>query len=185
MAEWKWTQARLIAAQLVAEGKKLAEISQATKLTSATISRWSKETEFKDQVQQIQTEMAEALKRAGLRVKEYRLDKLNGILARIEQIIDGRAESMATVPGGQSGLLVRKRKSIGWGDSCEKVEEYAFDRALVEEFREVLKHAAQEVGEWIDKKEMSGPEGRPIPIEVSAILDKIYGEPEQQADSSG
>lgn len=156
---WQWTQPRQIAAQMVAEGKKLTEIASATNTKPATIGNWKKQPEFAERVEEISTEMAEALKRAGLRVKEYRIDRLNDLLNRMYQVIEGRAEDMQDIAGGESGLLVRKKKSIGWGENTEKVTEYAFDRALVEELREVLKHAAQEVGEWTEKRELTGPDG--------------------------
>lgn len=176
MAEWKWTQPRQLAAQLLAEGKPLAEISKVVKVSPATLTRWSQLPECKARIAEIRAETAEGLKRAGLRVKENRLDHLNTLVDRIYLVIEGRAADMAEVPGGKSGLLLRKRKSIGWGENTEKVEEYAFDRALVEELREILKHAAQETGEWIDRKEMSGPEGKAIPIDISSMIAKVYGE---------
>lgn len=175
---WQWTQPRIVAAQMVAEGKTLAEISSATKAKPQTISNWKKQSEFSARIDEIRKEMADALTRSGLRVKEYRLNKLNDILERIDMVIAGRANDMAGVPGGDSGLLVRKYKSVG-GVYGEKATEYAFDRALVEELREVLKHAAQEVGEWTEKKELTGPGGAPLLDPLVAALEKAYGNSKQ------
>jgi hypothetical protein len=44
------------------------------------------------------------------------------------------------VPGGKTGLVVRKLKTNGY--------EYAVDTALMAEMRETLKHTATELGQW-------------------------------------
>lgn len=164
---------------MVAEGKNLAEISSATKAKPQTISNWKKKPEFIERVEEIRKEMAEALKRAGLRVKEYRLNKLNDLLERIDMIIEGRANDMSGIPGGDSGLLIRKYKSVG-GFYGEKVTEYAFDAALVSEIRELMKQAAQEVGEWTEKTELSGPNGSTPVLNVI-----VNGSPATPAPGSG
>jgi hypothetical protein len=56
----------------------------------------------------------------------------------------------AQVPGGKSGLLVRQLKAVG----KHTVEEYSFDAALARERRALLQHMAQELGEWVEKRQM-------------------------------
>src|SRR5262245_55826060 len=113
MGEWQWTNKRRHAAQYVADGKSTIEIAKMLDLTQATIANWKKTPEFTERVDQIKIEMAEALKRAGLRVKENRLNSLNEDFERTNKVIEGRAISHADIPGGDSGLLVRKRGQ--WG----------------------------------------------------------------------
>lgn len=67
------------------------------------------------------------------------------------RVIEARSKDMAEVPGGDTGLLVRKLKSIGSGENTKTVEEYAVDTGLLSELREHEKQAAQELGQWINK----------------------------------
>ena len=92
---------------------------------------------------------AAALKAAPiLAVRESRLARLDDRARRMDIVMEDRAKDMDGVPGGTSGLLVRRLKSIGSGDSAQVVEEYEVDRALLAEFREHEKQAAIELGQW-------------------------------------
>jgi hypothetical protein len=51
------------------------------------------------------------------------------------------------IPGGDTGLLVRRYKSIGYGKNSEKVEEYELDPVLLRERRRIEEQAARELGE--------------------------------------
>lgn len=65
-----------------------------------------------------------------------------------------RADDMADVLGGSSGLLVRQVKQIGSGESSRMVEEYKLDRELLAEFREDEKQMAIELGQWEEGAQM-------------------------------
>src|SRR4051794_18981617 len=72
---------------------------------------------------------------------------------RLQQVTYERSVAYADAqPGGTSGLLVRRLKTIGSGSKTIEVEEYVFDRAVVSETREYLKQAAIETGDWEDKQ---------------------------------
>lgn len=88
--------------------------------------------------------------------KHRRVDVLMNQAERIQQLRDARAADLATVPGGDTGLIVRQMKSVGFGENNTLVEEYAFDAALSRELRETLKQAAQELGQWSEKQEVDG-----------------------------
>lgn len=66
----------------------------------------------------------------------------------------GVSPDYAKVPGGRTGWLVRTVKQIGAGESAERVEEYAFDSGLHRELRELEKQAAQDLGQWQDRKQV-------------------------------
>lgn len=92
---------------------------------------------------------SEALRAAPiLAVRESRLARLEDRSKRLDLVIQERAGDMAEVPGGKSGLLVRRLKSIGSGESAQVVEEYELDRTLLAEAREHEKQAAMELGQW-------------------------------------
>ena len=54
------------------------------------------------------------------------------------RVIEERAASpeMASVPGGQTGLLFRRVKSVRVGKDVQTIEEYAVDAALLKELRD-------------------------------------------------
>jgi hypothetical protein len=56
--------------------------------------------------------------------------------------------TMAAVPGGSTGLLVRDYQGKN-----RDVPTYRVDFALLSEQRALLRHAAEETGEWRAKKE--------------------------------
>lgn len=145
------------AAQLLAEDRLTdREIAGQVGITERQLNRWKLLPEFDAGIQQIRAETAARLKAQGIRLKETRLTKLNTIVEKIELVITERADDMAKVPGGSSGLLVRTLKQLGGGENAEIVEEYSVDTRLLKEFREYLRHAAVEVGQWTEKHEIDG-----------------------------
>ena len=59
----------------------------------------------------------------------------------------GADESMAAVPGGQTGLMVRQYKMLGGGEYAQVVEEYKVDTGLLEAANELERSAAAELGQ--------------------------------------
>lgn len=86
---------------------------------------------------------------ADLTRRQRRIDSYDDILARLRQVVEerGAEPSMAQVPGGTSGLLVRKLKAVGSGFNQQIVSEYEADVALLRELREYKRQVAQELGE--------------------------------------
>jgi hypothetical protein len=96
----------------------------------------------------------------------------------MQKVIESRAAEM-TLPdgteeaaGGSTGLLVRTEKVIGTGDKATKITEYAVDTALLKELRAHEQQAAQELGQWLEKKELSGPDGGPVQVDLSVLTDE-------------
>ncbi len=98
----------------------------------------------------------------------------------LRQVIEerGRANYMQEVEGGKTGLLVRDFK----GALYQPV--YKVDAALLKEMRDLEREIAIELGEWTEKRELAGPDGGPIPIAVTDLVGKIYGEEEEFADNN-
>lgn len=157
-SKFPWDELRSKAAQQVAEGQLTEhQIAEGLGLARATIERWKSHPGFQARVAEIVAETATALKKQGIRVKETRLAKLNRMVQRIESVILGRAEDMPEAPGGKSGLLARDYKGK---DADQPV--YRFDAPMVKEYRELLKQAAIEVGEWTEKREHTVEDVTPI-----------------------
>ena len=96
----------------------------------------------------------------------YRVSVLNDLLERCQLVIAERAIDMKDVPGGKSGLLIRKLKVVGGAvtkseargkvlferTAPEVREEYAFDSALVAQIRELTKEAGIEMGQRVENQ---------------------------------
>jgi hypothetical protein len=183
---WNWTTKREEAARKIAERRSdqpAALIAQELKVDPKTLRNWLRYQEFKDRIEEHRREMAESLKRAGLRIKENRLDTLNDICQRIYKVIDARATAYySEAEGGDSGLLARRYTQ----KLNELIPEYRFDAPLVKELREVMKHAAIELGEWVEKQQVDNGASAPLPVDIRLTIDKVYGEdePEKQEDGN-
>jgi hypothetical protein len=79
-----------------------------------------------------------------LAIRDKRLQAIQDRHDRMMMIVEERAEDMADVPGGRSGLLTRDFK----GEGGDRVEVYKFDAKLASELREHEKHIAIELGQW-------------------------------------
>jgi hypothetical protein len=171
--EWKWTPMKEAAAERIAQSKSdtpLTDVARALRMSHKNLYKWMRNPEFRKKVAELKREIAEAVKRAGIRLKENRVEFLNDDFNRTQQVIDARAEAHAHVPGGASGLLVRRVRHFG--------EEYVVDAALMRERREISKHAAIELGEWVEKQQIDTSENKPLPIDITLTIDKVYGEKE-------
>jgi len=79
--------------------------------------------------------------------KTKRLDYLQRDHDLLERLRLARGADMIEAPGGDTGLLVRRYKSIGQGPDAEKVTEYELDPVLLRERRRIEEQAARELGQ--------------------------------------
>lgn len=101
------------------------------------------------------------IKRQGIQLQQNRIDGLAERHRLMLQVIEERAAELEhKTAGGGTGLLVEKVKETKFGPRYE----YAVDTGLLRELREHEKQIAQELGEWTEKSELSGPNGGAIPI---------------------
>jgi hypothetical protein len=157
---------RELCATLLADGDKTQEeIVKDCGISRRTLNRWQAEPEFKSRVGEIKKINSEQTVNDGIARKDNRLAIYQDLANRIETIITERAAQMALtgtltdadgneiefakIPGGKSGLLTRSYDKLGR-------EVYRFDAALAREYRETLKQAAIEKGQWTEKREASG-----------------------------
>jgi isopentenyldiphosphate isomerase len=75
--------------------------------------------------------------------------------SRMRRLMDARAhaavEAKVTAPGADTGLLCRTYKAV----ANEKVEEWELDAALLKELRAHEQQAAQELGQWQEKSQVT------------------------------
>lgn len=159
------------AAALLADGElEIGQIAEKVGVSRMTLLRWRKEEKFSARVDELVTEINEQVKDLAIARKMHRVRFLSRLQARIQQAIDERAvdPSMATVPGGGTGLVVRKVvASAGQLISYE----YAIDTATVRQLQSIQEQVAKELGQIVDKREVTGKDGGPI--ETADARDKL------------
>lgn len=155
-----------------------AEIAQQTGVSERTLYRLKRRPDFAARVLHLREEIRAEIRARGIAVKENRVRALHRRARRLERVIAERAAAAereelaaapegwhpplvlpvpaAPVPGFRSGALARDYKSLGSGDQQRIVPVYEFDAALWRELREIEKQAAQEMGQWVSKEEVTG-----------------------------
>lgn len=149
------------AAQLLAEGRKeYGEVSEKIGVHRETLLRWRREKTFVARIDKLREEFLEAAKDRALARKDYRLSVLNAKHDKLLTLIEQRAADpqMADIPGGTTGLVVKQLKVSGE----TVVSEYVFDRAVLQELRALEEQAAKELGQIVDKRELTGKDGGPL-----------------------
>jgi ParB-like chromosome segregation protein Spo0J len=167
MADFKWTNERHRAAQLLADGK-LTDEQIATELgvSAQTIRNWRAYPAFAGRVEELVADFARAVRRRGIAVLERRVAALNDRWLRMQQVIEARAAdpTMQVVPGGPTGLLVHTVKGVGRGEDFQLIDLYEVDTGLLNELRQHEKQAAQELGQWTERKEIGGDPEKPLVV---------------------
>lgn len=115
----------------------------------------------------------------GFARRMQRVMRLERLLDRKLALIEARgADLKDDVPGGETGLLVRDYR----GSLMMPV--YKYDAALAKEIREYMKQIAIELGQWTEKRELTGADGAPLLDPLAAALEKAYGNSEQSTTDS-
>jgi hypothetical protein len=150
--EFEWSRARTRAAILVAEGAMTnLEIAKAVHVHSRTLDNWKAHPVFRQRVAELRQKSAQFTEkrfRASVNAKKLRrLQELDEHWRKLWKIAEERGKSleMQNVPGGTTGLIVRKLKKIGRGRAARVVEEYHFDAALSKALRKVVEEMAKEM----------------------------------------
>jgi hypothetical protein len=177
---FRWSEKSERAAGLVAQDALTDEaIAADVGIARRTLERWKLDPAFAGRVAALVAEFAAAVKAEGIANRQNRVAALDDRWRRMQRVVEARAEQYKDVPGGDSGLLVRQVKLVKvYGSATEvdeleggegpegdvltsmkrevEVAEYAVDTGLLRELREHEKQAAQELGQWTEKREHSG-----------------------------
>lgn len=151
-----------------------AQIATEAGVTKRTLELWKQRPDFRARVDQHVKDFAAAIKGRGIAERLNRVDALNDRWRRMQRVIDERAADDASgtyeaqlgtgydvrretrrVPGWTTGLLVRTEKIIGTGPKAQKVVEFSVDTGLLSELRQHEKQAAQELGQWTEKSDLT------------------------------
>lgn len=127
---------------------------------------------------------------AGVSEKSFLIGEIGNRVSRVafqnerwmqhQRLMKARAEMYREVPGGDTGLIVRQVKVVGTGKNAREIDEYKYDAALMQEIRELERHAATELGQWSEKQEVTVKPAEPsedyskIPLEtLESALNKM------------
>jgi hypothetical protein len=177
------------AAILVAEDRLIdVEIAAKMGISRQQLVRWKAHPVFAGRVTELTAIWTARALRFGLARRERRLAVLEDQHNRLLAVIDARAAdpSMADVPGGGTGLLLRTYKGLGSGDNARVVEEYAVDTGTIRELRGIQEQFAKELGqvapeqvEIVHKKTWHTTEE--LEAELAALLTKRDGKRPEDA----
>jgi hypothetical protein len=165
---FRWTEPKERAAVLVAQDQLPdLQIADEVGVSERQLERWKTHPEFRARVEEHVTAIRQAIRARGIAVVENRVQALQDRWEGLKRVIRERAEEMdGETPGGGTGLLVRQIKSVGAGPLAREVTEYAVDTGLLRELREHEKQAAQELGQWAEKQEITGKNGEPFVVKI-------------------
>lgn len=98
------------------------------------------------------------VKSTGIASLEYRVQRLDEMEQGYQRLIEARKEAYANtdVIGGETGLVVKQFKMVGSGPDAQLVEEYVADTGVTKEIRAIYDDVAKELGQRVDKVDVSG-----------------------------
>lgn len=108
--------------------------------------------------------------------KRNRLNLYNEQIAELKRLKEARAQAYAQdeeVIGGKIGNVAKRKTVTREGkDGTTVIIEVSYDRAIDAELREVSKQAAIEMGQYQEKREITGRDGSPLIPIVEVVIDR-------------
>ena len=147
--------------------------------TDAVLRSIASENLTKPNIQERIAEYRKRIEDEGIANQQNRIDAYNRRWKLLEQIRTERAgdEWLSDVPGGSTGFVVKQLKTVKHhylpdpddedgkpSQMLVETWESAVDVGLLREWRELEKQAAQDIGQWTEKREVTGAGGGPIEI---------------------
>ena len=166
--KFEWTVEKERVVGLLAEGASHRDIAKQG-VARKSIERWKRHPEFVRRLQDLVGAVREQAKRKLLGKKEFRIQILEELYCRQRAIIDERAADpeMQAVPGGRTGLLVRKTVvSSGTLISYE----YVADTTLSNEIRKTLQQVALEVADGRQKVDVQDNFAKPSVLSITLAM---------------
>lgn len=166
------------AAMIAEERLSQQDIAKKLGLSEYALSRWKRKyPEFRELIGRYRTNIAEEALNTAIARKDVRISKLNKMHAKIERIIDKRAEDAVNNPtfvgvaGADTGLIVHDRKCIGGAQFGEMVDVFAVDTELIKRHDSILEQVAKEKGEFEPDKSPKGDQHQHVHIHYPTLTD--------------
>jgi hypothetical protein len=163
------TQRMERAALLVAEDQQTNEaIAAAVGVKRQTVDWWKRKPAFTARVEALRQQFREAIAQEGIAHQQNRINALNERWRLMQQVIAARAADVTmTGAGHETGLLVRTYKP----GKYRNLEEYKVDAGLLAELRAHELQAARELGQLVEKRELTGKDGGPLEVEHGGAIE--------------
>lgn len=156
------------------------DIARQVGVSRRTLARWKDLPEFQARVRAHVDELGRTLSKYHIARRDKRVALLQERNNRLHQVVAERAADpdMEDVPGGQTGYIVRTFKIVPQGEDepAKIIPEYAVDTGLVKALGDIERQAAQEAGQWTEKRQLTDGDGAPISFTLK--IDRIPGEPD-------
>jgi|WetSurMetagenome_2_1015567.scaffolds.fasta_scaffold207079_2 hypothetical protein len=125
-------------------------------------------------VAELTQKVSQTLIAKSISVKENRVAVLQEISDKLRQVIAERAASkeMIGIPGGTTGLLAHDQKGVGYGPASTVIDVYEVDTPLLKELREYQKQAAIEMGQWVEKGDLTSGGEKLEAVKVTYVQPK-------------
>ncbi len=180
------------AALRLAEGRWIDErIAKEAGISRVALWKWLHVPEFAALVEQQRSLLHGGVIKRGIADKQTRIDGQVDRHQRLQEVIEQRAargqallaeQASGLTPGGlpvpegrkpipaelATGMVVRQEKVTPFGS----VAEFVVDAGTSAEMRALEKQVAQELGEWTEKRELSGKDGGPVQIDLTGLSDE-------------
>jgi hypothetical protein len=169
------------AAQLIVAGElSLVAIADAVGVTDRGLRKWRTEPAFIARVDEIRDEYRAIVRARGVAVREHRIEAYDRRSRLLDRVLASRAadKNLKKLPGGDTGLVVITRWESIKGAPDEEptlIPVHAVDTAMLKEWRELEKQAAQDMGQWTSKQEVTGAGGGALSVSLEAAIAKVYG----------
>ena len=170
---YQWSERRERAALLLAEDELSDEVIAAQcGVSRSALKKWKQHAEFAARVAGHVEAIRAAILSAGIADRVKRVKALNDRHRRLEQVIDARSawaerdadnrrremddpgadlEEFEEAPGMLTGLVVRVETPVKGGVKVE----YKVDTSMLAEMRDTERQAAQEVGQWTERRDVT------------------------------
>jgi hypothetical protein len=167
-------------AQAVAKGvspsKAYTSAGYSGKGAAASATRMLKNANICGRIKELQTELSAGTIALEISSRNARVQALQERWDKMRQVITERAvhyakggddESDAIVPGGETGLLVKDFK----GKEADQPV-YKVDTGLLAELRNHEKQAAEELGQWTEKRQLTDADGHALQTAITITFVK-------------
>lgn len=152
----------------------LRQIAEELQIGESTLSQWKADPEFREHVKTFRKRLYEEVIEGGVGDMKMRVIAKSDRWRRALRVMEDRAADpeMAGIPGGSTGLIVKRDRTIHTGkDEYERIIEHEFDTGLWNALGTIEQESAIEMGQWKQKVEHSvDPETQ----QAAIVLTKVY-----------
>lgn len=164
------------AIELLADGRlRYDQVIEQIGIGRTTFYRWRSDPAFMARVRARREEIASAIYDRGAAIRHRRVETYCELWDGLVRVLEERAKdpTVQKIPGGKTGHVLMTFKGVGQGQAARVIPVAHVDLGIVDRIQELGKQIAQELGQWTEKAELSGPGGGPIQAEVGGRINMV------------